>query len=301
MGFFDKIKQGLAKTRDAISGTFNEIFTDVYEIDDDFFDELEESLILADLGVETASKATEELRKVIKAKHICRSRDARAELQNILTDMLKVGDLELNLKTHPSVILVIGVNGVGKTTTIGKIAKQQMDAGKKVLLVAADTFRAAAADQLEIWAERTGAAIVRQNEGADPAAVVFDGIKSAKARDMDVIIIDTAGRLHNKVNLMNELNKISRVVDRELPNASKEVLLVLDGTTGQNGLIQAKQFKEIAGVTAIALTKLDGTAKGGIVIAVADVLQIPVKFIGVGEKVDDLMPFNPEEFVRALF
>ena len=301
MGFFDKIKQGLAKTRDAISGTFNEIFTDVYEIDDDFFDELEESLILADLGVETASKATEELRKVIKAKHICRSKDARAELQNILTDMLKVGDLELNLKTHPSVILVIGVNGVGKTTTIGKIAKQQMDAGKKVLLVAADTFRAAAADQLEIWAERTGAAIVRQNEGADPAAVVFDGIKSAKARDVDVIIIDTAGRLHNKVNLMNELNKISRVVDRELPNASKEVLLVLDGTTGQNGLIQAKQFKEIAGVTAIALTKLDGTAKGGIVIAVADVLQIPVKFIGVGEKVDDLMPFNPEEFVRALF
>ena len=301
MGFFDKIKQGLAKTRDAISGTFNEIFTDVYEIDDDFFDELEESLILADLGVETASKATEELRRVIKAKHICRSRDARAELQNILTDMLKVGDLELNLKTHPSVILVIGVNGVGKTTTIGKIAKQQMDAGKKVLLVAADTFRAAAADQLEIWAERTGAAIVRQNEGADPAAVVFDGIKSAKARDVDVIIIDTAGRLHNKVNLMNELNKISRVVDRELPNASKEVLLVLGGTTGQNGLIQAKQFKEIAGVTAIALTKLDGTAKGGIVIAVADVLQIPVKFIGVGEKVDDLMPFNPEEFVRALF
>ena len=301
MGFFDKIKQGLAKTRDAISGTFNEIFTDVYEIDDDFFDELEESLILADLGVETASKATEELRKVIKAKHICRSQDARAELQNILTDMLKVGDLELNLKTHPSVILVIGVNGVGKTTTIGKIAKQQMDAGKKVLLVAADTFRAAAADQLEIWAERTGAAIVRQNEGADPAAVVFDGIKSAKARDVDVIIIDTAGRLHNKVNLMNELNKISRVVDRELPNASKEVLLVLDGTTGQNGLIQAKQFKEIAGVTAIALTKLDGTAKGGIVIAVADVLQIPVKFIGVGEKVDDLMPFNPGEFVRALF
>ena len=301
MGFFDKIKQGLAKTRDAISGTFNEIFTDVYEIDDDFFDELEESLILADLGVETASKATEELRNVIKAKHICRSRDARAELQNILTDMLKVGDLELNLKTHPSVILVIGVNGVGKTTTIGKIAKQQMDAGKKVLLVAADTFRAAAADQLEIWAERTGAAIVRQNEGADPAAVVFDGIKSARARDVDVIIIDTAGRLHNKVNLMNELNKISRVVDRELPNASKEVLLVLDGTTGQNGLIQAKQFKEIAGVTAIALTKLDGTAKGGIVIAVADVLQIPVKFIGVGEKVDDLMPFNPEEFVRALF
>ena len=300
MGFFDKIKQGLAKTRDAISGTFNEIFTDVYEIDDDFFDELEESLILADLGVETASKATEELRRVIKAKHICRSQDARAELQNILTDMLKVGDLELNLKTHPSVILVIGVNGVGKTTTIGKIAKQQMDAGKKVLLVAADTFRAAAADQLEIWAERTGAAIVRQNEGADPAAVVFDGIKSAKARDVDVIIVDTAGRLHNKSNLMNELNKIRRIIDRELPEASKEVLLVLDGTTGQNGLIQAQQFKQIAGVTAIALTKLDGTAKGGIVIAVADALQIPVKYIGVGEKAEDLMPFEPWDFVNAL-
>ena len=300
MGFFDKIKQGLAKTREAISETFNDIFS-VSELDDDFYDELEESLILADLGVETAAKAAQRLRKEVSARHVRQAEEARQVLREILVDMLNVGSSELNLATHPSVILVIGVNGVGKTTTIGKIAKQQMDAGKKVLLVAADTFRAAAADQLEIWAERTGAAIVRQNEGADPAAVVFDGIKSAKARDVDVIIIDTAGRLHNKVNLMNELNKISRVVDRELPNASKEVLLVLDGTTGQNGLIQAKQFKEIAGVTAIALTKLDGTAKGGIVIAVADVLQIPVKFIGVGEKVDDLMPFNPEEFVRALF
>ena len=216
-------------------------------------------------------------------------------------DMLNVGSPELNLSTHPSVILVIGVNGVGKTTTIGKIAKQQVQAGKKVMLVAADTFRAAAADQLEIWAQRSGASIVRQHEGADPASVVYDGIQSAKAKDSDVIIIDTAGRLHNKVNLMNELNKIRRIVDRELPDASKEVLLVLDGTTGQNGLIQAKQFKEIAGVTAIALTKLDGTAKGGIVIAVADVLQIPVKFIGVGEKEDDLMPFVAEDFVKALF
>ena len=214
--------------------------------------------------------------------------------------MLNVGDPALNLSTQPSVILVIGVNGVGKTTTIGKIAKQQMEAGKRVLLVAADTFRAAAADQLEIWAGRTGAELVRQHEGADPAAVVYDGIQAAKARGTDVIIIDTAGRLHNKANLMNELNKISRIVERELPEAAKEVLLVLDGTTGQNGLIQAKQFKEIAGVTAIALTKLDGTAKGGIVIAVADALQIPVKFVGVGEQADDLMPFEAKDFVEAL-
>ena len=300
MGFFDKIKQGLAKTKEAIAETWNDVFS-VSELDDDFYDELEESLIVADLGTETAAKATDRLRKAVSAKHIRRADEAREELRSILVDMLNVGDPELKLKTLPSVILVIGVNGVGKTTTIGKIAKQQVDAGKKVMLVAADTFRAAAADQLEIWAERSGASIVRQHEGADPAAVVYDGIQSALAKDVDVLIIDTAGRLHNKVNLMNELNKIRRVVDRELPRACKEVLLVLDGTTGQNGLIQAKQFKEIAGVTAIALTKLDGTAKGGIVIAVADVLQIPVKFIGVGEKEDDLMPFNAEEFVKALF
>ena len=300
MGFFDKIKQGLAKTKEAIAETWNDVFS-VSELDDDFYDELEESLIVADLGTETAAKATDRLRKAVSAKHIRQADEAREELRSILVDMFNVGDPELKLKTLPSVILVIGVNGVGKTTTIGKIAKQQVDAGKKVMLVAADTFRAAAADQLEIWAERSGASIVRQHEGADPASVVYDGIQSALARDVDVLIIDTAGRLHNKVNLMNELNKIRRVVDRELPRACKEVLLVLDGTTGQNGLIQAKQFKEIAGVTAIALTKLDGTAKGGIVIAVADVLQIPVKFIGVGEKEDDLMPFNAEEFVKALF
>lgn len=300
MGFFDKIKQGLAKTKEAIAETWNDVFS-VSELDDDFYDELEENLIVADLGTETAAKATDRLRKAVSAKHIRQADEAREELRSILVDMLNVGDPELKLKTLPSVILVIGVNGVGKTTTIGKIAKQQVDAGKKVMLVAADTFRAAAADQLEIWAERSGASIVRQHEGADPASVVYDGIQSALAKDVDVLIIDTAGRLHNKVNLMNELNKIRRVVDRELPRACKEVLLVLDGTTGQNGLIQAKQFKEIAGVTAIALTKLDGTAKGGIVIAVADVLQIPVKFIGVGEKEDDLMPFNAEEFVKALF
>ncbi len=300
MGFFSKIKESMSRTREAISETWNDLFS-TSEIDSDFYDELEESLILADLGVETASKATERLRKVVSSRRIRVAEEARAALQEILVEMLSVGSMELDLKTHPSVILVIGVNGVGKTTTIGKIAKQQVDAGKKVLLVAADTFRAAAADQLEIWSQRTGASIVRQHEGADPASVVYDGIQASKARDADVIIIDTAGRLHNKVNLMNELNKISRIIDRELPNASKEVLLVLDGTTGQNGLIQAKQFKEIAGVTSIALTKLDGTAKGGIVIAVADVLQIPVKFIGVGEQVDDLMPFVPEDFVKALF
>ena len=300
MGFFDKIKAGLTKTRDALSDSLGSVFTGFSEIDDDFYDELEESLILADLGVETAGKACERLRKAVREQHLKTTEEAKTALKEILVDMLNVGDTALNLSTTPSVVLVIGVNGVGKTTTIGKIAKQLTDQGKKVLLVAADTFRAAAADQLEIWAGRTGAAIVRQNEGADPASVVYDGIQAAHARDVDVILIDTAGRLHNKQNLMNELNKISRIVNRELPNAAKEVLLVLDGTTGQNGLIQAKQFKEIAGVTAIALTKLDGTAKGGIVIAVADALQIPVKFVGVGEQAEDLMPFIAKDFVEAL-
>ncbi len=300
MGFFDKIKAGLTKTRDALNSTLGSVFSGFSEIDDDFYDELEESLILADLGVETATKATERLRRAVREQHLKTTDEAKTALKEILVSMLEVGDSTLDLSTSPSVILVIGVNGVGKTTTIGKIARQLTDQGRKVLLVAGDTFRAAAADQLEIWAERSGAAIVRQHEGADPASVVFDGIQSAKARGADVIIIDTAGRLHNKTNLMNELNKITRIVNRELPEAAKEVLLVLDGTTGQNGLIQAKQFKEIAGVTAIALTKLDGTAKGGIVIAVADALQIPVKFVGVGEKVDDLMPFQARDFVDAL-
>ena len=300
MGFFDKIKAGLSKTRDALSNTLGSVFTGFSEIDDDFYDELEECLILADLGVDTAIKAVSALRKTVREQHLKTTEEARAALKQILTEMLNVGHPELDLSTKPSVILVIGVNGVGKTTTIGKIATRLTAEGKKVLWVAGDTFRAAAADQLEIWAGRAGCGIVRQHEGADPASVVFDGIQSAKAKDVDVIIVDTAGRLHNKPNLMNELNKISRIVARELPEASKEVLLVLDGTTGQNGLIQAKQFKEIAGVTAIALTKLDGTAKGGIVIAVADSLQIPVKFVGVGEQADDLMPFNAAEFVDAL-
>ena len=299
MGFFDKIKEGLAKTKKAMANTLDAIFIGG-EIDDDFYEELTDCLILADLGVSTATKAVERLRAVAREKKMQTTEEAREYLKMILAEMLYIDDTELQLRTKPSVVLVIGVNGVGKTTTIGKIATRMVNEGKKVLLVAGDTFRAAAADQLEIWAGRSGAGIVRQHEGADPASVVFDGIQSAKAKDVDVILIDTAGRLHNKQNLMNELNKISRIVDRELPGCSRETLLVLGGTTGQNGLIQAKTFKEIAGVTAIALTKLDGTAKGGIVIAVADELQIPVKFIGVGEKAEDLMPFEGMPFVEAL-
>lgn len=300
MGFFNKIKEGLSKTRKAMANTLGTVFSGFSSLDDEFFDELEECLILADLGVETSGKAVEALRCRTKEERIKEPEAAKEVLKDILVDMLNVGDTSLRLRTKPSVVLVIGVNGVGKTTTIGKLAKQLSDQGKQVLMCAGDTFRAAAADQLEIWAGRTGADIVRQHEGADPAAVVYDGIQAAKSRGSDVILCDTAGRLHNKANLMNELNKISRIIDRELPDADKEVLLVLDATTGQNGLLQAKQFKEIAGVTAMALTKLDGTAKGGIVIAVADALQIPVKFIGVGEKAEDLMPFDARDFVNAL-
>ena len=296
MGFFDKIKQGLSKTAASISS----VFTGFSEIDDDFYDELEESLILADLGVDTTTKAMDALRERVRQNHLKTTEEARTALRDVLCEMVSVGDTALNLSTRPSVVLVIGVNGVGKTTTIGKIAHQLKGQGKKVLLCAADTFRAAAADQLEIWAGRAGVDIIRQDEGADPASVVYDAIAAAKARGTDVILCDTAGRLHNKQNLMNELGKISRILDRELPDAAKEVLLVLDGTTGQNGLLQAKQFQELAGVTGMALTKLDGTAKGGIVVAVADALQIPVKYVGVGEQMDDLMPFNPREFAEAL-
>lgn len=296
MGFFEKIKKGLGKTRAALGG----IFSGFRGVDDDFFDELEERMILADVGVETAMKAVDRLRDVIKENKLKEAEEIRGALKSILVDMLNVGDTALNIGTKPSMVLVIGVNGVGKTTTIGKLSNQLKLAGNRVLLCAADTFRAAAADQLEIWSQRSGVDIVRQHEGADPASVVFDGISAAKARNTDVILCDTAGRLHNKANLMNELSKISRIIDRELPDAKKEVLLVLDGTTGQNGLIQAKQFKEIAGVTGVVLTKLDGTAKGGIVIAVADELQIPVKYIGVGEGIDDLMPFDADSFVEAL-
>ena len=300
MGFFEKIKNSLIKTKTAMAATIGGIFDSFTGANEEFFEELEESMILADMGVETSCKAVELLRERVKEQRLRGGEEIHNALKDILVEMLDVGDTSLKLDTKPSIVLVIGVNGVGKTTTIGKLAHHFTAQGKKVLLCAGDTFRAAAADQLEIWAERSGAQIVRQHEGADPASVVFDGISAAKARGTDIILCDTAGRLHNKANLMNELNKISRIVDRELPDSDKEVLLVLDGTTGQNGLLQAKQFKEIAGVTAIALTKLDGTAKGGIVISVADTLQIPVKYIGVGEQMDDLMPFEARAFVEAL-
>ena len=295
MGFFEKIKQGLSRTASSIGSVFT-----ASELDDDFYDELEERLILADVGMDATQQATQRLRAVAKERHLKTAEEARGALREILTQMLSVGSSELNIATKPSVVLVIGVNGVGKTTSIGKIANHLRTQGKKVLLCAGDTFRAAAADQLTVWAERAHADIIKQDEGADPASVVFDAVAAAKARGADVILCDTAGRLHNKQNLMNELGKISRILDRELPQASKEVLLVLDATTGQNGLIQAREFRQIAGVTGIVLTKLDGTAKGGIVIAVANSLQIPVKYVGVGEQMDDLMPFDPAAFVEAL-
>lgn len=300
MSLFEKIKNGLKKTRTAMAATLGGLFDSFTGANEEFYEELEEDMILADMGVETSCKAVELLRLRVKEQKLRGAEEIHDALKTILVEMLNVGDTELHISTRPSVVLVIGVNGVGKTTTIGKLANNLRKQGKRVLLCAGDTFRAAAADQLEIWSQRSGTELVRQHEGADPAAVVFDAITAAKARGTDVILCDTAGRLHNKANLMNELGKISRIIDRELPNADKEVLLVLDGTTGQNGLLQAKEFKQIAGVTAIALTKLDGTAKGGIVIAVADALQIPVKYIGVGEQMDDLMPFDASAFVDVL-
>ena len=298
MGFFDKIKAGLTRTKENIGHSFDSLFAG--ELDDDFYDELEETLILGDMGVETTMKVVETLRRRVKEEKVKETEGARECLRSVLREMLDVGNPELDLSAVPSVILVIGVNGVGKTTTIGKLGARLKADGKRVLFAAADTFRAAAADQLEIWSERSGADLVRQHEGADPAAVVFDAMQASKARKADVVLVDTAGRLHNKQNLMNELNKIGRVIDRELPDSRTETLLVLDATTGQNGLIQAKQFMEAAGITGIVLTKLDGSAKGGIVFAIAQELGVPVKFVGVGEGLDDLMPFEPDAFVRAL-
>ena len=269
-------------------------------LDDDFYDRLEESLILADVGMDVALDATEKLRRRAYDDRLLTADQVKGALRDILAEKLEVGDSRLDLSTQPSVILVIGVNGVGKTTSIGKMAHQLKKQGKKVLLCAGDTFRAAAADQLEIWADRAGVDIVRQNEGADPGAVLFDALAAAKARRSDVVLVDTAGRLHNKQNLMNELNKIRRVIDREGTASSKEVLLVLDATTGQNGLIQAKQFGESAGITGIVLTKLDGTAKGGVVLAIAKEMGVPVKFVGLGEGIDDLQPFDAEAFAEAL-
>lgn len=301
MGFFDKIKKGLTKTKDNMTVKMNNMFASFTGENDEFYDELEETLILADAGVQTATDSIENLREAVKKRGLRGGEEVRAAFEEVMTDVLNVGEKELKLNTKPSVILMVGVNGVGKTTTIGKLASKMTAEGKKVLLAAGDTFRAAAAEQLTVWAERAKCEIVRHEEGSDPASVVFDGISAAKARGADVIIIDTAGRLHNKQNLMNELNKITRIIERELPDADRETLLVLDATTGQNGLIQAKQFKETADITGIVLTKLDGTAKGGIVFAIANELQLPVKYIGVGESADDLMPFEPDQFVEALF
>ena len=300
MGFFDKIKAGLTKTREALSGTLGSVFSGFSEIDDDFYDELEESLILADLGVDTSVKAVGRLRKAVREQHLKTTEEAREALKEILVDMLSVGDTELNLSTHPSVILVIGVNGVGKTTSIAKLADFYTRQGKKVMLAAGDTFRAAASEQLEIWADRAGVPLVKAGEGADPAAVIFDTVKSATARGYDLVIADTAGRLHNKANLMAELSKISRSVKKASPEASLETLLVLDAITGQNAISQAREFCKAANATGIILTKLDGTAKGGCVVAVKQRLGLPVRFIGVGEGIDDLIPFTPEGYVEEL-
>ncbi|MCI8715451.1 MAG: signal recognition particle-docking protein FtsY [Oscillospiraceae bacterium] len=272
----------------------------ISEADEAFFDDLEEMLILADVGLETSTEAVKELRTRMIEDKIAGQEPVKKCLREILAERLSVGDTALNLSTRPSVVLVVGVNGVGKTTSIGKLANSLRQEGKRVLLCAGDTFRAAAADQLEIWANRAHCELVRQKEGADPGAVLFDAIQAAKARGVDVVICDTAGRLHNKANLMAELSKLRRIIDRELPEAALEILLVLDATTGQNGLIQAKQFKEISGCTGIVLTKLDGTAKGGIVIAIAQELQVPVKFVGLGEGIKDMQPFDAQEYVEAL-
>ena len=300
MGFFDKIFSGLTKTRVKMED-LEQIFQDYRPDDDDFFDELEELLIMADMGVDTVDRVVTSMHYLCFDKNIKRGDKAREVLIDELKKELDAGESELKIGTKPSVILMVGVNGVGKTTTIGKLAALLKSQGKKVLLCAGDTFRAAAADQLEIWANRAGVDIVRHEEGSDPAAVVYDGICAGKARDVDVIIIDTAGRLHNKANLMNELSKMRRIIDRELPDADVETLMVLDATTGQNGLIQAEQFLETAGLTGIVLTKLDGTAKGGVVFAIANRLKLPVKFVGVGEGIDDLIPFNPKDYIEALF
>ena len=300
MGFFEKMKEGLARTRSQMAATINTMIADFTEENEEIYDQLEEALILSDAGVETTEEIIENLREQVRLRG-CRGQDQlRETLTEILSDAMEAGDTALKLDTVPSVILVVGVNGVGKTTTIGKLASRLTREGKKVLLCAGDTFRAAAAEQLTVWAQRAGCGIVRHEEGSDPAAVVFDSIAAARARGVDVIIVDTAGRLHNKQNLMNELAKIRRVIDRELPEADVECLMVLDATTGQNGLIQAKVFTESAGLTGIVLTKLDGTAKGGIVFAITKELGLPVKFVGVGEAVDDLMPFEARGFAEAL-
>ena len=300
MGFLDKLKSGLSKTKNAIFGQINNVLKSFVRVDEDLLEELEELLIMSDVGVNATEEIIEELRDRIKDGRLKEKDQVIDALKEILTDMIGEGG-DLDLSTTPAIILVIGVNGAGKTTSIGKISNRLVKRGKKVVVAAADTFRAAAIDQLGVWCERSGAEIVKQSEGSDPAAVVYDAISYAKKRKADVLIIDTAGRLHNKTNLMNELAKINRVIDKECPEAARENLLVLDATTGQNAILQAKEFRNAANITGLVLNKLDGTAKGGIVISIKNELGIPVKFIGVGEKIDDMQEFNSDEFVEALF
>ena len=300
MGFFDKLKQGLNKTKTSIDDKINNVISNFRKVDEELLEELEEALIMSDIGMETSVQIIDNLRTRAKKEKIEDEEDIKKALREEMESMLSELDNSLNIETTPSVILVVGVNGVGKTTSIGKIANKLQKQGKKVMLAAADTFRAAAVEQLEIWANRVGCDIVNKEEGADPASVVFDAIKQAKANNVDVLICDTAGRLHNKKNLMDELSKINKIIDRELPNSSKETLLVIDGTTGQNAISQTKAFKEIVNITGIVLTKLDGTAKGGVVIGISNENKIPVKFIGVGEQIDDMEEFNAEEFIKAI-
>ena len=299
MGFFDKLKQGLTKTKNAVFGQINEVVKNFRKVDEEFLEELEEIMICADMGTSTTEKIIEELRDRIKTDNIKNADDVKAVLCDLLRAQVGEGE-PLNLETSPSVILVIGVNGVGKTTSIGKIANNLRKEGKRVIVAAADTFRAAAIEQLAIWCDRAGVELVRQNEGSDPASVVYDAIAAANKRKADVLIIDTAGRLHNKSNLMDELAKINRIISRELPNASRETLLVLDATTGQNAVMQAKKFRETAEITGLILTKLDGTAKGGAIFSIKDEINIPVKYIGVGEHIDDMQPFDAKMFIDAL-
>ncbi len=300
MAFLDKLKAGLAKTKGAIFGQIDNVLKAFVKVDEELLEELEELLIMSDIGVNATEEIMDRLRDEVKSGRLKEKEQVTDALRAILEDMIGEGE-ELNLSTAPSVILVIGVNGAGKTTSIGKISNRLISKGKKVVVAAADTFRAAAIDQLAVWCERSGADIVKQNEGSDPAAVVYDAIAYAKRKQADVLIVDTAGRLHNKVNLMNELAKINRVIERELPDAARENLLVLDATTGQNAILQAKEFRNAANITGLVLNKLDGTAKGGIAISIKSELDIPVKFIGVGEKIDDMQEFDSKEFVKALF
>lgn len=300
MGFFDKLKQGLSKTKDSINEKINDVFSNFRKVDEDFLEELEEALIMSDIGIETSTKIIDNLRNRIKKEKIEDEEQVKEALREEIEKILEISDNSLKLETKPSVILVIGVNGVGKTTSIGKMAARLSRDGKKVVVAAADTFRAAAVEQLEIWAKRAGAEIVKREEGIDPASVVFDAIKKTTEIGADVLICDTAGRLHNKKYLMDELNKIQKVINKEMPDASKEVLLVIDAGTGQNAISQVKAFKEQADITGIVLTKLDGTAKGGAVIGIVEENKIPVKFIGVGEQIDDMEIFNSKDFAKAI-